>query len=235
VVLPGFIVTELAESRRATKRRGGDFETILRSLWYSAVLHVIAAGSGWTAAIYRDIDRPGEWERHLTAVALYAAVVVVIAPTALGLVLGAYLRHREQQGSLTWFDYALGGRDARQAWDFLFGHLDAGFVILHLKSVPDHVNAGNGDGANAFAPWRTVYGKFGTRSWATQTPSDRYDLYLEQVWPADATGRILGEFNPPRGMLVSADEIAALYVVDPGDAAEVGSESRSTKTRMETS
>jgi hypothetical protein len=53
------------------------------------VLHLVVAATGWTLAVYHDLDAPHEWERHVTAIAAYGLVVVVVAPTLLGLGLGA--------------------------------------------------------------------------------------------------------------------------------------------------
>lgn len=225
-VLPGFIVTELGERRRATRRRGGDLDIVLRALWYSAAIHLVAFASGWTRAVYDDVRRSVDWEHHVTAVAVYALVVVFIVPTVLGLLLGRRLRTREQTGQLRAIDYALGGRDSRLAWDYLFGHFDAGFVVVQLKEVPEGIviaprdavagtEAGDTSSGSERQEWTysTVVGKVGRESWATQTPSDRYDLYLEQVWPADPSGAILGDFSPARGLWVDASNIAAMYVI----------------------
>jgi hypothetical protein len=58
-------------------------------------------------------------------------------------------------------------------------------------------------------------GKYGKKSWATQTPSPRYDVFLEEVWPADVSGQILGTFQPSRGLWINADNVAALYYLEP--------------------
>jgi hypothetical protein len=211
-VLPGFIVTQLAESRRATKRSGGDLEVVLRSLWYSAALHLIALAAGWTSLIYGEVERRNAWEHHLLGLGLFVGTVVFVVPVMLGTALGRRLRRREQKGQLGGLDYVLGGRDARQAWDFMFGHLDAGFVVAQLKS-PSMSLAASTPGARDWNG-RTVVGRYGKRSWAAQTPSLRYDVFLERVWPADHTGRVLGEFETPRGLWLDADNVAALYRLD---------------------
>jgi hypothetical protein len=212
-VLPGFIVTQLAESRRASKGSGGDLEIVLRSLWYSVALHLVALASGWTSLIYADIETGNKWEHHVLALGLYLGAVVFVVPVLLGMLLSYRLRSREQRGQLRGIDYALGGRDARRAWDFLFEHLDGGFVIVQLKVLPDNLQPT----ATASGSWNgnTIVGKFGKLSWATQTPSPRYDVFFEEVWPADEAGRILGEFVPPRGLWLDADNVAALYCVEP--------------------
>lgn len=215
LVLPGFIVAELAGSRRASRGGRSDLELVLRALWYSLVLHLVVAATGWTLVVYRHVDSPHEWEQHVSALAIYGLVVVVVAPTILGWALGAYLRRREQAGRLSGVDYALGASDSRHAWDYVFQHIDAGYVLVHLKTLQSGptlsaLGLDPRDGA-----WRALVGAVGKHSWASQTPAECHDLYLQEVWPATLDGRILGEFAPKRGMWIRQDEIAALFVMEP--------------------
>ncbi len=157
LVLPGFIVAELAGSRRASRGGRTDLELVLRALWYSLVLHLVVAATGWTLAVYHDLDTAHEWEGHVTAIAVYGLVVVVVAPTLLELFLGRYLRRREQAGRLQAIDYALGSSDSRHAWDYVFQHLDAGYVVVHLKTLA-------GDRApqiDGLGDWRALVGTVG--------------------------------------------------------------------------
>ena len=229
-VLPGFIVTQLAESRRATRGAGGDLEIVLRSLWYSVALHLVALATGWTSRVYRDVESGNKWEHHVLALGLFLGVVVFVVPVLLGTILSRRLRAREQRGQLRGLDYALGGRDARQAWDFMFEHLDGGFVVAQLRAAP----TGLAESAVGGQQWdgETIVGKYGKKSWATQTPSPRYDVFFENVWPADAAGRILGEFDPPRGLLLDAENVAALYYLEPSLPDRKSSEPGSLKSRL---
>jgi len=214
-VLPGFIVTQLAESRRATKASGGDREIVLRSLWYSVALNLITLATGWTSRIYDDVHYGDRWEHNVLALGLFVGTVVFAVPVLLGLALGHRLRTRELRGALRGLDYAIGGRDARQAWDYVFEHLDGGFVVAQLKTpLGDLVSSPGGEGT---ATWTgsTIVGNYGRKSWATQTPSSRYDVFLEEVWPADPKGKILGEFQTPRGVWIDAENLAALYILEP--------------------
>jgi hypothetical protein len=95
----------------------------------------------------------------------------------------------------------------------MFEHLDRGFVVAQLKSPPSSLPTSS-FGADQ---WNgsTIVGKYGKKSWATQTPGARYDVFLEHVWPADPTGRILGNFDPPRGLWLDAGNVAALYYLEP--------------------
>jgi hypothetical protein len=40
-------------------------------------------------------------------------------------------------------------------------------------------------------------------------------VFLEEVWPADPKGKILGEFQTPRGVWIDAENLAALYILEP--------------------
>jgi hypothetical protein len=219
LVLPGFITNELATSRRATHPARSDLETVLRALWYSVVIHVGLAATGWTLDVVKKVDQHHEFERHIPAICLLVAVAVFALPAALGSLLGARLRYAEQRGNLRWFDHVAGGRDARRAWDYVFGHTAAGYVVVHLKDFPPEglptaTPAGDGQGGGgSLASWSTIVGEISDKSGAAQTPSDGQDLWLPEVWPGDATGRIIGQFDPPRSMWLAADNIVAMHVL----------------------
>jgi hypothetical protein len=112
----------------------------------------------------------------------------------------------------------------------MFEHLDWGFVVAQLRAAP----AGLAESAPGGQNWdgETIVGKYGKKSWATQTPSPRYDVFFENVWPADAAGRILGEFDPPRGLLLDAENVAALYYLEPSLPDREPSETRSWTSRL---
>lgn len=91
---------------------------------------------------------------------------------AIGLVLNALLIGAERSGSLKWWHYALGGRDARQAWDYIFQRLETEGRWLVVKLA----SAGS------------IAGKFGTESWVSQSPaSGDHDLWLEEIWTVDGS------------------------------------------------
>jgi hypothetical protein len=213
LVLPGFIIADLAEARRAQRPARSDWELVLRALIYALVLQSLVLVTGWTTWL---IDTAGLlqhaksgarplWEAHVDAIALYVVVVILIAPTIIGLTLGWFLRRAERRGSLTWMHYALGGRDARDAWDYIFQRYGAGFVLIHRKPGADE------DG-------QFLVGKFGRASWAPQTPATSRDIYFEEVWPADAHGRINDEFAVRRGVWLDSTQIDALFFIEPPDA-----------------
>jgi hypothetical protein len=210
LVLPGFIIADLAEARRAQRPERSDWELVLRALIYALVLQSVVLLTGWTTWLIDRTDllgstKPGTtptWEHHVDAIAIYAVIVIILVPTIIGLLLGWILRRAERRGSLTWFHYALGGRDARDAWDYIFLRYGAGFVLVHLKP-----------GVEGRSPF--LVGKFGLSSWAAQTPASSRDIYFEEVWPAKADGEILGEYTAQRGIWIDASQIDAMFFINP--------------------
>ncbi len=210
LVLPGFIIVDLAEARRAQRPDRSDWELVLRALIYALILQAAVLLTGWTTWLIDTAGllkhaKPGMrplWEHHVDAIALYAFVVILIIPTIIGLWLGWILRRAEARGSLTWVHYALGGRDARDAWDYIFLRYGAGFVLIHLKPGAEERSA-------------FLVGKFGLASWAAQTPATSRDIYFEEVWPADADGQISNEFAVRRGVWLDSSSIDAMFFMDP--------------------
>jgi hypothetical protein len=213
LVLPGFIIADLAEARRAQRLARSDWELVLRALIYALVLQSLVLLTGWTTWLVDTAGllkhaKPGMrplWENHVDAIALYVMVVILVAPTVIGLVLGWILRRAESRGSLTWIHYALGGRDARDAWDYIFLRYGAGFVLIHRKPGADKDS-------------QFLVGKFGRTSWAAQTPAASRDVYFEEVWPASAEGKITTEFAVRRGVWLDSEQIDALFFIEPPGA-----------------
>lgn len=105
-VLPGFVVADLAESRRATRPARTDLELLLRGLIYALFFQGVAAALGWTGHVV-DLLTGKEPDAHLGAVSLYVLVVCVVAPTAVGLGLSKLLRTAEQSERLHWWHYGI--------------------------------------------------------------------------------------------------------------------------------
>jgi hypothetical protein len=93
LVLPGFIIADLAEARRAQRSARSDWELVLRALIYALVLQSLVLLTGLTTQL---IDTAGllnhaksgmtpTWEHHVHAIALYVVVVILLAPTIIGL------------------------------------------------------------------------------------------------------------------------------------------------------
>lgn len=200
-VLPGFVIADLAESRRATRAARSDLELVLRGLVYALILQAAVAVTGWTGTVVDALESKGGWQDHLGQLALFGIVVGVLIPTCLGLTLSTWLRNAEQGGQLRPWHYALGGRDHRQAWDYVFGRREGTYLLLTVTE--------NGTA-------RHILAKYGRHSWASQAPTRPQEIYVEEVWPADASG-IVEEADltrtPSRGMWISADKVDRLEIL----------------------
>lgn len=201
LILPGFLVVQLSERRRPATPPGGDLELVLRGLVYALIIQSIAALTGWLPALVEDLDGAG-WKTHLDAAAVYALAVCVVLPTAIGLVLGTLLSDAEAEGSLKSWHYALGGRDVRRAWDYTFSRHDGAWIGVYLQEP-----------AQGAVP--VMIGKYGTNSWASQSPADP-DLFLEEVWPADEGGQVakdVFEKGAVGAMWIGGEQIARIEVL----------------------
>jgi hypothetical protein len=191
-VLPGFVTVELTQRQRAVQNGGDAQSVVLRALFYAV----------------QDLTG-GHWQDHLDEVITWTIVVLVVSPILVGVPLNHVLRDAESKGSLSWWHYALGGRDARDAWDVVFQRatIDGAWVLVHLK------------GDEPASP-RVVLGKYGKRSVAGQSPAE-HDMFLQELWAVDELGHPVAMLDPPRGMWVAKEGIAELYVFDgdpTGDA-----------------
>ena len=201
-LLPGFVVADIAQRQRAGSGNLGDQGVVLRALFFSVMIHLLAGV--WTWELAQELEGSG-WHDELLEVSGYVLVVVLIAPVAMGLALSATLlraerRHREYK----WWHYAIGARDARDAWDFAFQrYRDTGvWVLVHFKdSLPDRP--------------RIVIGKYGQGAAFGQSPSPEHDLFLRDLWTADEAGQPVGRMEPPRSLWVSASQISELYLIEP--------------------
>jgi hypothetical protein len=204
LVLPGFLVVQLSERRRPSTPPGGDLELVLRGLVYALIIQALGALVGWLPHLIHHVSEK-HLANHLSALATYGLVVCVAAPTALGLLLGTWLRQAEAAGSLRWWHYALGGRDARRAWDYMFSQHDGSWMRVTLRDV---------------TPGRppAILGKFGKESWASQTPAVP-DLFLQEAWPTDQEGLVAEEQlkrGSEGGTWISGDQIARIELLSDG-------------------
>ncbi|MGA8744547.1 MAG: DUF6338 family protein [Solirubrobacterales bacterium] len=201
-VLPGFITADLAESRRASKASRSDLELVLRGLVWALLIQGAVAASGWTQTIVNDVSSGDAWKHHLGELISFSLVVGIAIPTILGSLLSVWLRHAEQDGQLKFWHYALGARDYRKAWDFVFGRQDGAYILLTVAE----------DGKA-----KHFLGKYGPGSYATQAPTEPAEIYLERAWPADRNGIVEASVlvrKPQRGMWVDTEKIERLEILD---------------------
>jgi Family of unknown function (DUF6338) len=167
LLLPGFIIVELSAARGARSSRS-DLELALRALTYALLVHLVFAA--WTAHLVRGIQPPGAWHRHVGAIVLYSAVVLVVVPAVLGILANIAIAKAERRdGPAPLWAAAIGAGEARDAYDFMWQRVsrDGTWVIIELV------------GHTAAEP-RLVGGLYGRQSAVGQTPS-AHDLYLQQL------------------------------------------------------
>lgn len=201
LVLPGFLVVQLSERRRPSTPPGGDLELVLRGLVYALIIQAVAAITTWLPSLAHRVAK-GSIADHFLGLALYGLIVCVAVPTIIGLLLGTWLRRAESAGALRWWHYALGGRDARRAWDYTFSQHDGGWMRVVLRDSPSGKPP-------AFLR------KYGKRSWASQSPADP-DLYLQEVWPTDENGLVAEDDlirGSAGGMWINGDQIARIELL----------------------
>lgn len=206
LLLPGFIVAELAIARGARSSRS-DLELALRALSYALVIHLIFGW--WTADLVKRVGPIGKWAEHVGALSLYAVLVLVAAPVVLGVALNVVLARIERRdGPPPLWAASLGAGQARDAYDFAFQRFsdEGAWVIVELV------------GHTAAEP-RLVGGRYGRASAVGQTPS-AHDLYLQQLCLVkegdDGLRHLSQATDPPRGLYVAATQIARVEVLPPG-------------------
>jgi hypothetical protein len=203
LLLPGFIVVEIARSGRA--RAGeSDLEIALRALFFALVIHT--AFSWWTRLLVQRIHDLDAWPAHVDALVLYSVVVLLLVPVALGVVLNRYLRKVEaSQGRLKLHQRVLGGGDVRDAWDYVFQRLagPGGWLIVELRGSDSKT-------------LRLVGGKCGDQSSVGQSPSE-HNLYLQELWTVGTTfpHNLVEKIEPQRGMWIACDAIVRIEVLNP--------------------
>jgi hypothetical protein len=205
-LLPGFVVADIAQRERAGSGTLGDQRALLRALAFSVVIHVVVGS--WTWELVQELEHGG-WRDELLELTTYVLVVVLIAPTVSGLLLNRLLVRAERgDGQLRWWHYAMGARDARDAWDFAFQrYRQTGvWVLVHFRDA-----TGSGP--------RVVIGKYGEGAAFGQSPSPEHDLFLRELWTADEAGQPVARIDPPRSLWVAASQIAELYLLETGAAA----------------
>ncbi len=76
-------------------------------------------------------------------------------------------------------------------WDYVFGQKKSYWAIVHLK-----------DG-------RKIGGRFDTKSFASSYPTPE-QIYLEEVWHLDETGKFLKKVERSKGIIISASEFQSI-------------------------
>jgi hypothetical protein len=206
LLMPGFIIAEISVARSARSSRS-DLELALRALAYTLIVHL--AFAFWTVHLVRTIGSPEHWVDHWGAISAYVGVVLIAVPIVIGTAANRYLARVEREdGPPNLFAAALGGGEARDAFDFAYQRWrdDGVYVIVEMV------------GHEPERP-RLVGGIFGRGSAVGQTPSP-HDIYLEAlclVEEDDDGIRWLSQLaEPARGVYVPAAQIARIDLVPEG-------------------
>jgi hypothetical protein len=205
LLMPGFIVAELALAGSAKARRS-DLELALRALAYTVVLHLVFVW--WTASLVRRIGSTDRWPDHVGALVLYVAVVLIVVPVLVGSALNSLLvRVERSDGSPNRWMAALGAGASRDAFDYAFQQVRelGAWVVLELVGHTEQ------------AP-RLVGGVLGRRSATGQTPQ-AHDVYLEALYTVSKDPEGLWTLDervqPERGVYVPATQIARIDLLLP--------------------
>lgn len=203
LLLPGFIVVEISLARSARASRS-DLELALRALVYTLALHLVFGI--WTAGLVDKIEGSEDWPDHLWPLSLYAIVVLLVVPVAVGLILNRYLAAAEtSKGPVNVIAAALGAGEARDAFDFAYQRWRKAGVYVIVEM----------DGHTASEP-RLIGGIYGEESAVGQTPSP-HDTYLESLCTVEedehGVRSLSSRIEPDRGVYVPASQIVRVDLV----------------------
>jgi hypothetical protein len=103
LLVPGFLIAEIAIARGARSSRS-DLELALRALVFALLTHLIFIW--WTAQLVDRLGSTATWRHHVGALTTYVLVVLVAAPTAIGVLPRTIARMTEtstrlQEGALS--------------------------------------------------------------------------------------------------------------------------------------
>jgi hypothetical protein len=158
------------------------------------VLDALAYGTLNLGFWYVPLDRYVVPHRdNLPVFYAFTVVMLVVSPVVLAWLAGTVLMHRKARGLVR--------HPTPTAWDHFFGSGRRVWVLATLKSG------------------MLIGGWYGWNSFASSYP-DR-DLYLEQVWKVDGTGRFGARQDGTAGAIVSMDECQFIeFFVERSDHAE---------------
>lgn len=179
---PGFIWSAVL-SFFVPPRSAATEVRFLQFLTLSCINHGI-----WSWALF-IIFRAGLVQNHPYWSGIFLGFIIFVSPVTLG-VLSGLLQQREW---VTRFFTRFGIRTVHPiglAWDWHFSHAKPYWVLVTLK-----------DGTS-------VYGLFGSRSFAASDP-ERRDLYLEEQFRPLENGE-WAPFEDTGGVLIMGDQIAAI-------------------------
>lgn len=196
LLLPGWVLVTVYD--RGTPGPPASDRTFASGTAFGGVLvHLLAAW--WTVPLLLAVLQDGP-VRHAYEIVDWAAVVLLIAPALLGAFL-SWISDEADRVPWAWLrglSYRLGFSTTVRtpdAWPIAFRDQrgQGRFVIVTLRDT-----AGS-----------RVLGKYGMHS-AASSDSSRHDLYLQQVWVADADGWFDKPSEASKGIWIAGDEIRSV-------------------------
>lgn len=166
--------------------------------------HIV--GLVFTISMARRISQDGvnDW---IWLTAVWAAVVLLALPAFLGGVLGILADGRipfTGRDTPRWIDILLSNLGltvsarTQEAWNWVFHRNEGSWVRIRLNDA------------------RTILGKFNPRSFASSDANLR-DIYLEELWVADADGWFAHPYPTTKGIWVAGDQIGAIEFFEGQD------------------
>jgi hypothetical protein len=203
VIVPGFVATTMWGRSRTWKGHASDFRTMLLSVAISGVIHVISA----PLTILWIIPARGDLIGHSYRVAGWAALVVLVIPTGLGIgaarfsdwFQGPMLKATDLQSlgifRRVWAVLVRGGVTP-SIWDWVFEvePPDERYVVL------------------TFSDGSRIGGVFEAGSYALTSP-ETHGLFLTKEWVLDENGNFIAEIPGSQGVMIDASEVRSLRIL----------------------
>ena len=206
-IVPGFVATTMWGRSRTWKGHDSDFRTMLLSVAISGVIHVVSA----PLTILWIVPARGDLIRHSYRVAGWAALVVLVIPTVLGIG-AARFSDWFQEPMLKATDLrSLGifrrvravlirGGVTPSIWDWVFEAEppDERYVVV------------------TFSDGSRIGGVFEAGSYALTSP-ETHGLFLTKEWVLDENGNFVSEIPDSEGLMVDASEVRSLRILRGGE------------------
>ena len=200
LLLPGWVLVAVY-NRGTPSGKSPTAPTLVSGAAFGGVLiHLLFAW--WTIPLLEAIIKDGP-TAHAGQIVGWVAVVVVVAPALLGAAFGKFSDWADHQTNATFraFLYRLGVSATVRtpdAWPIAFRTQTSGkFVRVTVKGPP----------------LSTILGRYGTRS-AASSDSSRHDLFLQEEWLADASGRFWQKIPGSTGVWLDGKQIQSVEFFD---------------------
>jgi uncharacterized protein DUF6338 len=219
-IVPGFIATTMWGRSRTWRGHASDFRTMLLSVAISGVIHVISA----PLTILWIIPARGDLLKHSYRAAGWAALVVLVVPTVLGIAAARFT---------DWFQKPmLKATDIRSLG--IFRRIWATIVRGGITpSIWDWVFEAEPPDERylvvTFTDGTRIGGVFEAGSYALTSP-ETHGLFLTREWVLDANGNFVSEIPDSEGVMVEASEVRSLRILRGGEVESTAQEEQCPKS-----